>query len=127
MGALLVFLVGASGYGTIEILWRGYTHWSMLIAGGVCLLLLYKVFSYLKSSTIITKCLLGGLIITTIELIAGALVNLELGMDVWDYSKIPFNLYGQVCLLYSFLWVLLCVPVVYLCRRLKSFIDKYSG
>ncbi len=127
MEALLVFLVGASGYGAIEILWRGYTHWTMLIAGGVCLLLLYKIFLYLKGSTLITKCLLGGLIITTIELIAGAVVNLELGMNVWDYSKMPFNLYGQVCLLYSIFWVLLCLPVALLCKRLKSFIDKYSG
>lgn len=126
MEALLVFLAGASGYGAIEILWRGYTHWTMLIAGGVCLLLLYRIFLYLEGSKLITKCLLGGLVITTIELIAGAVVNLELGMNVWDYSEMPFNLYGQICLLYSFFWVVLCLPVVLLCKRLKSFIEKHS-
>ena len=33
---IVLFSIGAMGYGLIEILWRGYTHWSMLTAGGIC-------------------------------------------------------------------------------------------
>ena len=32
----MLFSIGAVGYGLIEIIWRGYTHWSMLGAGGIC-------------------------------------------------------------------------------------------
>ena len=35
-----LFFVGAFGYGQIELLYRGYTHWTMLAAGGVILLVL---------------------------------------------------------------------------------------
>ena len=38
-----VFSLGGLGYGGIEILWRGATHWSMLLTGGVCLLLLEQL------------------------------------------------------------------------------------
>ena len=40
-GALISFAIGSVLYGTIEILWRGYTHWTMLLAGGICLALFY--------------------------------------------------------------------------------------
>ena len=39
----LVFLFGGVGYGILEILWRGYTHWTMLITGGVCFWLIYAI------------------------------------------------------------------------------------
>ena len=31
---LMVFLLGGAGYCLIEVLWRGFTHWSMALAGG---------------------------------------------------------------------------------------------
>ena len=57
-------------------------------------------------------------IITAIEFAAGCIVNLWLQMDVWDYSFLPLNLFGQVCLLYTFLWALLCIPVAYLVQAM---------
>ena len=39
-----IFLIGGLGYGLLEILWRGRTHWSMLLTGGVCFIALYKLF-----------------------------------------------------------------------------------
>ena len=126
MEELLVFFVGAAGYGLIEILWRGYTHWTMLVTGGICLLVLYKAFEMLRGGKLIIKCLLGGLIITTAELFIGMIVTVELGLDVWDYSEMPMNLYGQICLLYSFFWTLLCYPAVFLCRVIKRFVSRYS-
>lgn len=126
MESLLVFFIGASGYGLLEIIWRGYTHWTMLITGGLCLLLLYNIFGMLKRSHIAVKCLIGGLVITTAELIAGMIVNVRFGMEVWDYSQMPMNLYGQICPMYSFLWSALCLPLVFLCGRIKSFVKKYE-
>ena len=38
---------------------------------------------------------------------AGLVLNICLGMAVWDYSTLPGNLWGQICLPFSALWALL--------------------
>ncbi len=43
--------------------------------------------------------------ITATELAAGLILNVWLGLGVWDYSHLPFNLWGQICLPFSCLWV----------------------
>lgn len=43
-------------------------------------------------------------IITTVEFITGLIVNVWLKLNVWDYSDKPYNVMGQICLLYSNFW-----------------------
>ena len=110
---LLIFSVGAIGYGLLEILWRGYTHWSMLIAGGICFSAFSHIGNKMKKTTILIKGITGGLFITFIEFLFGVIFNIILKLKVWDYSKLPFNIAGQVCLLYTVIWSLismLCIP-----------------
>ncbi len=111
-----IFTFGGITYGLIEILWRGKTHWSMLVTGGACLLSLYKIYDKMKHPTLIKKCLVGSTVITTYEFIVGCIFNLWLKLKVWDYSHMPFNIKGQVCLLYSVLWGLLCIPISMICK-----------
>ena len=47
---------------------------------------------------------IGSTIITVLEFITGCIVNLWLGWNVWDYSNLPLNLLGQICLPFSTLW-----------------------
>lgn len=47
--------------------------------------------------------------ITSSELAAGLVINVWLDMDVWDYSHLPGNLWGQICPQFSALWALLCL------------------
>ena len=42
---LAVFLGGGVMYSLIEIAARGYTHWTMTITGGICLLIMYLRYS----------------------------------------------------------------------------------
>jgi uncharacterized membrane protein len=53
------------------------------------------------------QSLIGAGIITGAELVTGIIVNIWLGLNVWDYSAIPTNIMGQICLPFSLLWVLL--------------------
>ena len=101
------------GYGALEILWRGRTHWTMLLTGGFCYLLLYTMDTRLDAPLYL-RCILGALVVTAVEFTVGALVNVLLGWNVWDYSDMRFNLFGQVCLTYSVLWALLGIPVDWL-------------
>lgn len=116
----IMLSVGAVGYSTIELLWRGRTHWSMMLAGGICFLSFAHIGRIFKNSNLFYKCLLGSAIVTAIELLFGLLFNKALGLSVWDYSELPFNFLGQICLLYSVLWGLLCIPCIPLAYKLYN-------
>ncbi len=101
---IVLFGVGAIGYGLLEILWRGYTHWSMLTAGGMCFIFFARIGEKFKNTALFLKAILGSAFITTVEFIFGLFFNIILKKNVWDYSKMPLNLCGQICALYSFFW-----------------------
>ncbi|MCQ2513482.1 MAG: putative ABC transporter permease [Ruminococcus sp.] len=117
---LSIFTLGGVVYSLIEILWRRRTHWTMAITGGVCFLSLYKFYKHNKLMELYKKCVCGSVIITAIEFICGCIVNLKLKMNVWDYKNCKFNVKGQICPLYSFLWGLLCLPVSMLCKYMSN-------
>ena len=119
---LFVYVLGALGYGTLEMLWRGRTHWTMLLTGGLCFLLIYLCAARLHAA-LWQKCLLSAAMVTTAELLVGLLVNRVLGWGVWDYSALPMNLGGQICLLYSLYWLALSLPAVLLCTRLRRLFE----
>ena len=120
MEQLFVFLAGACGDGLIEMLWRGYTHWTMELVGGLCFLILYYVFDYIAEKPFIIKCLAGSVIITAVELISGIIINIVFSLDVWDYSDMPYNFLGQVCLFYSVMWFFLSGIIVYFVNLIKE-------
>ncbi len=120
----LVFAIGGVSYGTLEILWRQYTHWSMVIAGGICFLSMYITYNNNPNMNFLFRAMIGSLIITSVELVFGCIFNIWLKMNVWDYSRFRFNLWGQICLLYSVLWGLLAMPVSVLCIKLKQVLNR---
>lgn len=109
-----VFAFGGLLYGLVEILFRGYTHWTMLVAGGVCFTLLFLI-NRMENESVWKKWIMGGAVITAVEFVAGCIVNLRLGWEVWDYSGHPLNLMGQICLLFSVGWVGLSIPAMKIC------------
>lgn len=117
---LVLFLLGGVFYALIEVAWRGYTHWSMLVLGGTVFLTLYKLFNKLDNYSLLEKCVIGAGIITMLEFITGCIVNLYFDMGVWNYSRMPFNLLGQVCILYSTMWGFLCIPINYLSGKIRK-------
>ena len=106
---LVIFLIGGFAYAGIEILWRGHTHVSMFIVGGLCLLIIGFLNEgiFPQKFGIIPQMLMGGIIITIIEFFTGLIVNVGLGLNVWDYSNLPFNIMGQICLPFTLAWILL--------------------
>lgn len=121
---LILFSIGAVGYGLLEVLWRGYTHWSMLGAGGICFVFFASIGEKFKNASFFVKGLIGSALVTSIEMIFGIIFNIILKKNVWDYSRMPFNIGGQICMLYSFFWVLIsivCIPFAcFISRKLKQ-------
>lgn len=111
-----LFLTGGTIYPLLEIACRGKTDISMGFAGGICLCLINHVCnSRMKNSPIATKCLAGSFIITTVEFAVGILVNVVFKMDVWDYSGLPMNVMGQICIPFSILWFFMTLPAMGIC------------
>lgn len=108
----MFFTSGGIGYGVIELLWRGRTHWTMVLAGGVCFVMLSKIADKYKKKKLLFKASLCALGITCVELAFGVLFNLILKMEIWDYSSLPLNLFGQICPLYTLFWGILGCAII---------------
>ena len=108
---LFLFILGGSIYYSIEILWRGHSHFSMFLVGGLCFVIMglaNEIFSW--DLYFEYQLLIGWCAVLILEFVSGCIINLWLGWGVWDYSGMPFNLLGQICLTYAFLWI----PIVIL-------------
>lgn len=105
---LVLFLTGGLIYILIELLFRGRTHWSMFLVGGMCFVLVGGLNNWFTwELSIVKQMLYSSFIITGIEFLAGLVLNVWLGWDVWDYSNMPFNVYGQICLPFMIVWFFL--------------------
>lgn len=120
----IVFSVGAVIYSLIEILFRGFTHWTMTITGGMAFLMIHISNFRMKTKNLFLKCLTGCAIITALEFIVGIIVNRKMGLHVWDYSGQKFNLLGQICPLFSAAWFFISLPAIYLSKFIKSYLTK---
>ena len=104
----ILALIGGITYVLIELAWRGYSHISMFILGALCFVLLGGINEFLPWELgFVWQMLIGAGIVTILELIVGIVVNVWLGLEIWDYSNLPFNFMGQICLPFSFAWTLL--------------------
>ena len=108
---LISFTVGFVFYPFLEILWRGYTHPTMCFAGGMSLCMIYITAKYFKGN-IFLKSILCSVFITFIELIFGIVFNIIFKMNVWDYSELPYNFMGQICLGYFLLWFAISIVLI---------------
>lgn len=120
---LIIFLYGAFAYMSIEVAFRGRTHWSMGILGGIALLLIGLFNEGLLPVRwgLIPQGIVGSLVITGMELVTGVICNLWLGWEIWDYSNMPMNFLGQICLPFSLIWVILSIVAIYLDDGLRYF------
>lgn len=121
----LLFIAGSTIYPLIEILWRGHSHYTMAIAGGICLILINKICVFdMKKRNPLLKCLAGAAIITLVEFATGIIVNRIFHLNVWDYSQLPYNIMGQICIPFSIIWFFLTMPAMYLCNIVNQLADK---
>lgn len=104
---VIIFFMFGSGYVITEMLFRGYSHLSMFILGGICGLLIGLINEYTPKMNIWLQMLLGTFIITALEFVCGYIVNIKLGLNIWDYSNLKFNFMGQICLQFSTCWFIL--------------------
>lgn len=117
---LLLIGIGGLLYVLVELAFRGRSHWTMFLVGGLCFWLIGLINEVLTWEMPLWKqCIIGAVIVTAMEFLAGCIINLWLGWDVWDYSNMPFNVLGQICLPFSLLWVLASAVAIVLDDHLR--------
>ena len=101
----VLFLIGGTIYVGIELLWRGYSHWTMFILGGLCFICCGLLNEIIPWEIVLSKqMLIGAIIVTLLEFLTGMIVNVKLGWNVWDYSNLPLNICGQICPVFFIAW-----------------------
>lgn len=111
---LILFLIGGLIYVFIELTARGRSHWTMFVVGGLAFFLIGCINEKCRKMPLVRQMLIGAIVITALEFVCGCIVNLLLGWNVWDYSNMPLNLFGQICLPFTALWFFLSAIAVVL-------------
>ena len=108
---LVLFGIGGLTYIAIELLWRGRSHWTMFIIGGLCFVLIgaiNEIFTF--DMPLLKQMAISAVMVTIVELLAGLLINCD--YSIWDYRNMPFNILGQICLPYTVLWFFLSLLAI---------------
>ena len=121
---LILLIIFGISYCGIEILYRGYTHISMFFAGGLCAVLIGMINEITPKMNIILQMFIGAVIVTIIEFFSGYIINIILGLNVWDYSNLMFNYKGQISLIFTVIWFFLSAPVIYLDDKIRKILFK---
>ncbi len=116
----VMYYLGGAGYMFLEFIYRGRSHGSMFLLGGLCFSLLGRVRKLRWPLAV--RSAVGGAMITGLELLTGLAVNRD--HQVWDYRRMPLNLRGQICLPFSLLWVPLSLAGFFLYDRALTFLQK---
>ncbi len=115
---ILLFTAGGCSYMGLELLWRGWSHGSMFLAGGSCFLLLGRLNRTRPRLPLVLRALTGAGIITGVELLTGLLANRD--YSVWDYRNMPMNYHGQICLPFCLIWAPISIFAMYLYELLDK-------
>ena len=112
---MFLAVTGGLLYIILELVWRGHSHWTMFVLGGLCFALIGLINELIPWCMPLWKqALIGAVIIAGLELLTGCIVNLWLGWNVWDYSSLPGNVLGQICPQYFLLWLLISLAGIVL-------------
>lgn len=112
---LFLFHFGGGTYTTIELLYRNETYIQMYVLGGICFLVCGLLNEFYKWETpLVKQVLIGGFVITLLEFITGMIFNVWLGMNMWSYEDLKFNLYGQITPQFIVVWLFLALLAIIL-------------
>ena len=114
--SMLLWTWGGAAYFLLEVAYKTATghpehiSWTMLVLAMVLCIPIERCGEQFPWEVpILLQALFCALLVTLAELAAGLALNVALGMNVWDYSHIPGNLWGQICPQFFGVWWLLCL------------------
>ncbi len=119
--SMLLWTWGATIYFFLEVGYKSLTghperiSWTMLVVAVVLCIPVERCGAELPwACPLWLQALACAGLVTAVEFVAGLVLNVWLGLGIWDYSHLPFNFMGQICLQFFFVWWGLCfvfIPV----------------
>ena len=106
---LFLWTFGGCLYYSFEVIFRGFSHWSMFVLGESALCFCDPGKDGALADALWRRLLRCIVFVTSMEFITGIIVNKWLGLAVWDYSDQPFQLCGQRCLPFMVIFSGRCV------------------
>ena len=113
--SMLLWTWGGTLYFLLEVAYKTATghperiSWTMLVLAIILCIPVERCGYQLPWETPLwLQAMACAALVTLVEFCAGCVLNLWLGLDIWDYSALPLHLYGQVCLPFSLAWWVLC-------------------
>ena len=116
-------LIAGGIYLLIELAWRGYTHWTMLPLAAVIFICAGVLDEVERPPSIWQQVILGTTIATALEFVAGLILNVWLGLVIWDYSNLPGNVLGQICPQFTLAWAVLVLISI----RIENFMHRIAN
>ena len=112
---LFLWTLGGTIYYAFEVVFRGFSHWSMFVLGGACMVFFAQQGLWMGwKDPLWLQVLRCVLFVTAAEFITGIIVNKWLEWNVWDYSDQIFQLFGQICAPFIILFSGLCALGIFL-------------
>ena len=112
--SVLLWVWTGTLYFFIEVIWKTshgrpeMISWTMLLLAIILAVPLERFGAELPwEMPLMVQSAVCGVAITVVEFVAGLIINVWLGMGVWDYSAMPGNIMGQVCPQFLAMWMIL--------------------
>lgn len=113
--SVLLWFFGGTLYFFLEVAYKTASgsperiSWTMLLlAIFLCIPIEQAGYQLPWETPLWLQALACAALVTLVEFVSGCVLNLWLGLDIWDYSDLPLNLLGQICLPFSVVWLVLC-------------------
>lgn len=117
--SVLLWFFGGTLYFLLEVAYKTATgsperiSWTMLVLAVIlCVPVERAGYQLPWECPLWLQALVCGALVTVTEFAAGCMLNIWLGLGIWDYSGMPLNLMGQVCLPFSLAWWGLCLVFI---------------
>ena len=117
---ILFGLIAGCIYLLVELAWRGHTHWTMLPLAAVVFVCAGILDERENPPPFWAQVAIGTIIATALEFVAGLILNVWIGLGVWDYSNLPWNVLGQICPQFTLAWAILMIVSI----KLENFMHK---
>ena len=117
--SMLLWFWGGTVYFLLEVAWKTATgkpemiSWTMLVLAVLLTIPVERCGEQLPWAVPLwLQALACAALVTAVELAAGLILNIWLGLGVWDYSDLPGNFMGQICPQFAAIWFGLCLVFI---------------
>ena len=117
--SMLLWFWGGTVYFLLEVIWKTAARepwrisWTMLVVAILLTVAVERCGEQLPWAVPLwLQALACAALVTVVELAAGLILNVWLGLGVWDYSDLPGNFMGQICPQFFGVWFVMCLVFI---------------